>query len=431
MTRVLHEILLVSFPKIAGGILTLTLHFVLLRFFTPAEFGVFAVCMNAILLGESLIGSALDMSVLRLAPGYLRDRPERALAVERVALSMKFAIGATLSVGALWFSRWTGEGFFEGLERSDLIVLSSFAVLTMLLLRSVLVHVQVRRRFVAYALTDGLHMLLKFGGAALVLLATDPTPGMLLFVFATAPLVATMFGLANFARLLASRSSSPGAGREVFHYVRWFAATIIVGHTISRLDVLTLGWFAPISEAGLFSGAQVFAMVPPLIGTYAAVVIHPRIVPYCMAGTFRAFFVRAQWVLLLAATAAYLLVLVSWDVVAPRLLPQSFVQSGSILLIMLPSSLLAMAAVPVALGYVMFVRKRFLLSLDFTLLPLLLLLYYLVVPTYGAVGAAWVSTGVGIVRSVAVIAAAWFLIDRAGDLKEPAVLEAAGAETPF
>ncbi len=71
MPRVLLEILLVSLPKAAGGILTLTLHFALLRFFTPAQFGVFSICVNAILLAESLVGAALDLSVLRLAPGYL------------------------------------------------------------------------------------------------------------------------------------------------------------------------------------------------------------------------------------------------------------------------------------------------------------------------------------------------------------------------
>ncbi|MGH9335037.1 MAG: lipopolysaccharide biosynthesis protein, partial [Vicinamibacteria bacterium] len=249
-----------------------------------------------------------------------------------------------------------------------------------------------------------------------------------ILVFSIAPLVATVFGLAIFARRLASRTSERGAGRELFDYVRWFAATIIVGHIISRLDVLTLGWLAPMSEVGLFSGAQVFALVPQLTGTYAAVVIHPRIVPYCIAGTFRRFFVRTQSMLLLAAIATYLLVLFTWDTVAPRLLPDSFLRSGPILLIILPSALLGMATFPVALGYVMFVRKRFLVSLDFALFPVLLLLYYFVVPAHGAIGAAWVSMGAGIARSLAVIGAAWLLIDRAGDLKEPDVLEESRAE---
>ncbi len=341
---------------------------------------------------------------------------------------MKLTIGAALLAGALWFSRSLSARFFDGVESSDLMVISCLSVLTMLLLRSVLVHVQVRRRFVAYALTDGLHIFIKFGSAALILVAVNPTPRMLLLVFSIAPLVAAVFGLASFARRLASSTSERGAGREVFDYVRWFAATIIVGHTISRLDVLTLGWFAPMSEVGLFSGAQVFALVPQLIGTYAAVAIHPRIVPYCMAGTFRGFFVRTQSILLSAAIASYLVVLLSWNALAPRLLPASFVDSGPILLIILPSELLGMAAFPVALGYVLFVRKRFLVSLDCVLLPVLLLLYYLVVPTYGAVGAAWVSMGTGLARSLAVIGAAWFLLDRAGDLKESAVLEDPGAE---
>src|SRR5450755_3090916 len=88
------EFLFVAFPKILGGLLTFALNLVLLRHFGPSEFGIYALCVALILLADAIVGSSMDMSVLRLAPLYRDTNYKLSLSIQRTGLWIKLGLAS-------------------------------------------------------------------------------------------------------------------------------------------------------------------------------------------------------------------------------------------------------------------------------------------------------------------------------------------------
>jgi len=176
---------------------------------------------------------------------------------------------------------------------------------------------------------------------------------------------------------------------------------------VSRLDIFLLSKWSTLSEVGIFSGGQVIAWVPVLIGTYLAVVLTPRIMPLAREGRFNAFYRKFQPPLLGACVLGYLLSLAAIPLIGPRLLPRSFMRSMPVISVLLPGALAGLATFPLTLSFVMFVRPKFLFFMDCISLPILMLLFFCVIPRYGAVGAAWVTSAANMIRAMVAQWMAW------------------------
>lgn len=408
MRRALSELVLVAFPKVAGGALSFALNVALLRFLGPEQFGVYSLCVAAILLSEGIVGTPFDLAVLRLSQGYLKTRPRQSIAIEQAAIWLKLVTISALGIGVVAFSGVISEQVFKLPGTGYLVPVAVLAVVAMLLLRSVLTHVQVRRRFARYGAIDLSHILLKFGGIALLLLLTSPGPGELLGFWIIGPLLAMVGGLLLAARpLVQDFAWRRRDAAEVAAYAKWFLLTTALGATMGKMDIFMLSAYESMYDVGLYSGALVFALIPELLGTYMATVLSPRIVPSCQAGTFRVLFARVQGVLLSGAVVLYLVAWLFWEPVSALLLPDAYRPSGEILLILLPGALAGMATFPLALVFVLFVNKKLLFYMDLASFPILVGCYLLVLPEYGAKGAAWIATGFHLLRTLVVQFIGW------------------------
>ena len=86
MKNLFREFFLVALPKVVGGFGTIVLSMVLMRhFLEPETFGIYYLCVAAILLADAVVGCAFDLSVLRLAPVYRSTRIEDSYRIEKIA----------------------------------------------------------------------------------------------------------------------------------------------------------------------------------------------------------------------------------------------------------------------------------------------------------------------------------------------------------
>lgn len=404
----LPDFVFVGIPKVAGGVLTFALHLALLRFLGTEQFGIYSLCISWILIVDAIIGGPIDMGVIRTGQVYLRDDPAKTIAVEQAALWMKLVLTITLGVSLTIAARPLSERVFETADNWPLVPVSCVVVMMILLLRTAQLHLQIRHRFLAYGLTEALHIIVKFGGIALILALVQVRPLHLLLFFALGPFVAALTAiLTNGRQLLTRASETIQAGRKLLDITKWYLATVSLGAVINQMDIVMLGWLAPLEQVGIYAAGQVIASIPTLLGTYLGIVLMPKIIPYCHSGTFHAFFKKVQILLLAAAVIGYFIVVQMWDWVVPALLPTAYVASGKILFILLPATLAAMATVPLALGFVLFVNKRLLFLVDCAVFPSLLVAYSVVIPRYGDVGAAWITCGSFFLRSGLVQFFAW------------------------
>jgi O-antigen/teichoic acid export membrane protein len=401
------EFLAVATPKVVAGICTFGLNLALMRHFGVAQFGIFALCSTVILLGDTIIGSSLDLAVMRLAPLERERDQSQCLAIQKAGLYLKFASGLLYCLGiTVWASL---SGLLREKEAKEVLFATCFAVISLLLLHSAQTHTQIAHRFYAFGLIDFLQSTVEFGGIAALILVGR----------ASLPLVISFLGVGPLCGFIAWRAT---AGREfgrakegqlteltatLWKYGRWFLVTFGLATLLSRLDIFLLSKWSTLNEVGIFSAGQVIAWVPVLIGTYLAVVLTPRIMPLRRDGQFNSFYRKFQPALLGACVLCYLLARVVIPVIGPILLPRAFSRSLPIIFVLLPGAFAGLATFPLTLNFVMLTRPKFFFVMDSISLPILILLFFYAIPRYGAIGAAWITSIANITRASIAQVMAW------------------------
>jgi len=155
------------------------------------------------------------------------------------------------------------------------------------------------------------------------------------------------------------------------------------------------------------AAANAVAIVPQLCGTYMAVVYSPRIMPLWEQGRLFAVFKTFQRNLVLACVGIYIIAAAGLSQFGTWLLPQNFARSSSVILVLLPAALCGLVNFPWTVSLLLFMRPQFLLVFEAASFVLLVPLYGYVVPAWGAIGGAAVSTGFALLKTFVYQSVAW------------------------
>lgn len=399
-TRLLTDAIVTILPKLAGGGLTLLLGLVLIGHLPATEYGQYALAITVIFLADAIGGMPFDLAVLRLVQVGTQGRQ-----VEETALALKLVL--SLVAGGLSL----GVAILSGVDPRGLILvaLTVAAATSLLVLRSSLLRVQMQSRFRAYGALELTHVALKLGPAfALAITQTGGVAGVLACL-AVGPVLALGLVTPWVADLRLWPRLNRAAAGQMLRLLRWYGPTLALGATLARLDILVLSALAPPEAVGLYGAATVLASVPDMLGMYMGVVLTPKVLALARAGSLRPWFLRAQLALSGLALALLGGAGLAWALGADRLLPPDYAGTLPLLAVLLPGSVLAMTTSALSLSLVMVAREDWLLRVDAVVAPLALIGYLLAVPGLGAMGAAAVAVSVTLLRSLAVLGAAWRL----------------------
>ena len=412
MKKNAKDLVFVVVPKVITGACTLGCNIVLLRFFGPEKFGIYSLCLSFILISDAVLGSALDLGVMRLASAS-RDDAASSLSFQAAGLALKAAATLVLTIALILYASFS-QVLSHHPDRNGLVGLSLLAVLALMMLRSAQMHVQIQERFWVYGCLELFSVSLRFGGIALLLVLGRGTPGSVLFCAVLGPCAAALLWLVVWGRdfLRISRITQAAVG-ELLGYVKWYLISFGVAALVSRTDIFLLASWSNLREVGLFSAGQTLAYVPQLMGSYLAVWLNPKVMPSWREGRFYAFFMKFQSGMLIACVCAYVLGVVSIKALGPWLLPKAFLPSQEILLVLLPGSLAGLLTFPLTLTFLLFIRPKFLVTMDCLSLPLMIPLYRFAIHSHGAIGAAWVTSSAFLVKALVAQVVAWRLA-RAG-----------------
>ncbi len=397
----------VAIPKVFGGIFLVVLNVSLMSWLGTDGFGVYALCVAALsLLSEGLFGAAIDLSVLRLAPLHLAADAGRALRIEREALRLKLQVVGSISLVMTLASVPVSQFLFHRSGDWYLIVITCAAALGSLCLSSALLHFQIRGHFLRYGILDSVQILVKFGGIAAILYYLHANqrsldPSYLLLCFLAAPIVAcSLFFFTNRNSVRTeSAANLEDSRKELLTFAKWYLFTLMVTSIIGRADIFAVTLFCNIDEVGVFSAGHTIAMIPLMLGFYLSIIFSPRVMPVCRAGKFFGLLCAVQLPLFLVSLVGYAIFFWCQEFVTEDLLPETYAASSQVILILLPAALVGMMSYPLAVSFLMFIRPRFIVTVDLALLPLQLISYAIFVPRDGAVGAATVTAMFGFIRS--------------------------------
>jgi O-antigen/teichoic acid export membrane protein len=409
-TAFAKQFALIILPKLISGVGTAVISWIAFQHMSTSQFGVLSLCLSAIMMADGVLGSAFDLAVVRLATSLGAENQLGLEMLQRGGIVLKVATAGFAGVLLLTFHRPLLHDFFKGDGSPALLALTLAAACMVLLVRSAQLQFQLERRFRAYGSIDLAHNGLKLAGVAVLAGAGYMRPSLVLGMYVMSPALvflvwATRFG----AKILAGAVVSLSVLQETLKQARWFLLTFGTGWLASRADIWMVARFTTVHDTGVYSAAQIVAMIPPLIGAYMSVVLSPRVMPLLNEGRLLGFTRRLQTVLLLTSVAGYLVALFLLPQMAPAL-PIRYREALPVVLVLLPGSLGAFVSFPLTLTTLMFLRPRFLVAMDCITLPFILGAFAFLVPRYGLICAAWISTAGGLLRAaIAQIAALAFV----------------------
>lgn len=410
--RHFQHLLLVAAPKVAHGVGLLSLNILLIRFFDPASYGAYSLCVASIIIGDAVIGSPLDLGVLRLAPLYRIDDRARSFRIEAAAFWLKMGLLLFLGIGLLLTAPALARLLFHRDGLTHLVYITYGALAATLMLRSCLAHLQVDKRFPEYGLVDWMNTLSKFGSIGVLLAFAERSPATVLIGFVFGPTLAFVIGMATFAwdRGWIMRFDASHL-RELAGHLKWIVPVTAVGSIRDRMDIYFLTLWSTAAEVGIFSAARAVAMIPDLLGMYMGVVVAPRIMPLYRERRFYRPFKKMQIALKLAAV----LILgggIAALALAEPIVPEAYRPSIPVFIVLLAGTLTGFVSHPVVAPFLMFLRPRFALYLDLVAMPLMVAGYAYAIDSDGALGAAWVTAGARIVLAIAAHSATWIWVRR-------------------
>ena len=365
----LADVLCVAIPKILGGGSQLALSLILVRFLSPPQFGMFVVCLTSILLLDAVIGSAIDMAIFRLAPIYRESAPLRARPIEKAGLALKPIGSLVLLVPLLLSLSLVSQILFQNSEQGLLLLAAYGALVGLLIFRSMQVHFQIERRFFAYGASDLLHTVARFGGIAILLILDAATPERIFFIYCLAAFTVSGAGLAGWAKPVLQARFSLEAVKEFTGILGWYLPTVIVGSIASRMDLFLVSALGGVAEAGIYGAAQMFALVPQLLGTYASAVFSPRVLPMWREGKLQRDYWRYQLILGATALLFFALAVIGTGPLGSLLLPEIYQPSQGVIVLLLPTGLAAMVNFPLTIPLLLYTHPKVVLGVDLVAIP--------------------------------------------------------------
>lgn len=385
-----RPLVLVTSAKVIGGVSLLALNVWVAQHLSPAAFGLFAIASTGSLLVDGVVGSAVDAAVLKRTDTVPGDAISAA---ERAGLILKLGVGAALCAGAAALALMAGPA------GAMLAVLSMAAGAGLLMLRSALVYLQLRARFVRFAVIDLTHTAARWGAVAAVL-ATASSSAAVIAALATASWTVAgiaMFSIGGRAPLAGTRQ--PGEFSEVTRAARITFATTAVGAIVARLDLFLIGAFGTAADAGIFGAAATIALAPMWLGAYLAPVFSARILPYCRDQRLEPLFRSVQGVLIGLAILGVGAGIVAGPFLIERLLPAEYGAARDVVPVLLVAGAAGFVTFPLVLHTLLFLSPRAYLVIDLASLPILIPLYVIAARQNGAIGVAWVTAVAAFVKA--------------------------------
>jgi O-antigen/teichoic acid export membrane protein len=386
--------LLAVAAKIVGGGSALLINLFAVRHLVPAAYGIFAFCIANLQLFDALLGSALDMSVLKLAPIHRRDGFLGITPAERASLLVKMGIAALAIAVLAIFGEPIGSAVFHSSGGRPTLVVLGVAVLGLLLFRSVQVHSQIDLRFKRYAAADlsqtALRLLLSLG-----LIAAGITSSVWLVAgYGAAPLLVVLFSAPLLLRQ--RQSPAPWFDPDAFRRMLRESALLmsIAGFSllVFNQDMFFLALFRGPAEVGILRASYTIAFIPELLGTYIGQTVIPRIVPSCEAGTFPEFYKKFQIRAFAAALPVLILGFMLIDPVITRLFPPAYRESLPVIKILFPAGVASLIGYPLTLNFLIFYRPKLFLAVDACLAPFMAAGYWFAAGHGGVIAVAWVTS---------------------------------------
>ncbi len=389
-----REILLTYAGQIVGSGIGFVIQLLLQKQLGPSEYGVLSIAVSVGVFAGVLTDVGISHAMIRFGSHWLKAAPDTSQAISRCAAALRLRLRLAVIVSLIGYlaSGWILDTFYAGTEGLETPLRWVFLTLgAHTLFGYWMFFIQTFQKFVMRSFVTVAGSAARLLAYAILIATGGVTP-------AAAILTDAAVNLATFAVALRfspkglfrrSREELREATQEIVPYLRYTGVLIVADTVFNELDVLMLGMLSDEATTGLYRAAWTYAMVLNFLSMSVSNVLFPKITSFTDVGEMKAFVKRAlRMTSLLAVATLPALPAVAWWI---PWYEAEYSGAVSIFFIMYAGMVFDLVIGP--LGYTLYSLNRpdVLAKLAILKVALHAAGNLLLIPMYGAHGAAWAS----------------------------------------
>lgn len=393
---------LVFSGKMVSAGLSFFISLLVARWLGPEEFGLFSLFIVILILGNDVLGEGLNPGVVRYYTMYCGSHPTKASAVLSNAFMLRVAlgipvllVGAALAVGTNGLfhnSRYAWPIAF-GLIGSFGAALSSFTLSAW----------QARQEFSTYSLMAPLVNVLRIASLAGLALAGSVALEPIIGLHVAFYYLCTAFGLWLLRPHLASLRLDKELLKELLRFGKWPAMASLCFMLQLNLAVPVLTYTSSATEAGLYAaGASLLMVVDFLTGSFLATLL-PKVSRLTEVSQWWSYVRRFVPLFLGIALCLSPFLLVTRYVVS-GLFGSSYEGTVPVVQILFLGAIATLMTHPLYLVLYAMNRPHLYTLIQGVALSGWILTGLWLIPSYGAIGAAWTTLTARLLASIAIVA---------------------------
>lgn len=264
---ILQNLTKVSLGKVGNSAFAFIVSILIARKLGVSDFGLFTLSLSVSIITLELVCSeGIDNGLVRFGALYLKNDPDRAALIFKVALKFKLIAICILFLLLLIFSKPLLLLLTDKQEFKNVILFGFIAGCCASLWRYILAILQSYERFATYALINIIPNLFKMLIIIVLIIADSLT-----FIIA---LALNVFGLflgiiVGFVfmpkNIFPAKGDQKNVGWQLFHFAKWIVITNLIFALYSRLDIIMLTCFKGAFWMGIYSAALNFISALELI----------------------------------------------------------------------------------------------------------------------------------------------------------------------
>lgn len=267
---------------LAGNIFSAGLGFIATVFITralgPAEFGLFSLALTVMSIASQFSDFGIGTGLVRFASLYLKNDKLKADLMFKVSLKIRLIAGILIFLAGFFASETLAVQVFRKPELIFPLKVAFTGTVGISLLGYITATLQARQSFVKFAFINVIQSLMKVTVIGFLSYAYKlDLPNALLAVIIL-PFIAFLIGSLIIPRdFLKAKGDEKESFRKLYHFSKWIFVSVFCFMIFDSLGVLMLGYWKSTTVVGHYSAAYMFAFAFPLITGTITTILLPKV----------------------------------------------------------------------------------------------------------------------------------------------------------
>jgi len=401
-----REVALLFVTKIISSGMGLIAIIIIARTLEPSHFGIFSLAMGVMIVALEFAGQGIDVGMVRFSSHCMEKDEKQACSMFKSAFKIKLTLSLTVFMIGYFAAPLLATKIFHQPEATNSLRLALLATCGISMWRYILSVLQSYQFFKKYALLDLVNNLLRLIAVAFVCFIFIRNLIGVLAAYAIVPFISFFVGLRVVPRELFKVSGEQiKALKELIKFSRWIIISGIITIIYNRMDIFMLARLKGSSDVGIYAAAFNLLLATDILLVPILTVFLPKVSKIVEKTKYKNYILKSTGLTLILV----LILLPSFFLAKPIILTlfgSEFIQSVAIFKILFFGFMVSLMLLPCWLILLSLNLPHYITSIDLSILVFNFVGNYLVIPRYGAVGAAWVTLctklSIGIVSLVMV-----------------------------